>query len=86
MSLAVSCFAVFPAFCPTQQQKRLILILILIGDDIRLQLRPFDLAVLGNRAFTLFTRQARKGNCACGRLPVATGWILSSIFYPLFLL
>ncbi len=60
--------------------------MILVGHDIRLQLRPFDLAVLGNQAFTLFTRQARKGNCACCRLPIATGWILSTLFYPLFLL
>ncbi len=67
-------------------RNHLILILILVGDYIRLQLRPFDLAVLGNLAFTLFTRQASKGNCACGRLPIATGWILSSLFYPLFLL
>jgi hypothetical protein len=85
-SLAVSCFAIFPAFYRASSRNCLIPILILVGDDIRLKLRPFELAVLGNRAFTLFTRQAHKGNCARGRLPVAIGWIPSSLFYPLFLL
>jgi hypothetical protein len=48
MPFAVSCFAIFPAFCPTQQQKPPVFYFDFIGDDIRLQLRPFDLAVLRN--------------------------------------
>jgi hypothetical protein len=67
-------------------RNRLIPISILVDDDIRLQLRPLDLAVVGNRAFTFIARQARNRNCACGLLPNATGCILSSLFYPLFLL
>ncbi len=86
MPLAVCCFAIFSAFRPTQQQKPPDSDLILVGDDIRLQLRPLNLAVVGNRAFTLIARQARKRDCACGLLPIATGWILSSLFYHLFLL
>jgi hypothetical protein len=70
----------------SSSRNRLLPILILIGDDIRLQLRPLDFAVVGNRAFTLIARHARRRNCACGLLPNATGWILSSFFFPLFLL
>ncbi len=83
MSLAVSCFAIFSAFCQTLLQNPPDLILEV--DDISLKFRSFKLAVLGNRTFTLLSWKPSKDKCAQGQLRITTGWI-PFLLYALFVL